>query len=104
MKISPAQALEKLAHADKPFVEVFTHGSLVTEIYQPLGTDQQTPHDRDEVYVIISGTGEFTSEGNRYTFAPGDFFFVPAGAVHRFENFSADFVTWVMFYGPMGGE
>jgi hypothetical protein len=28
----------------------------------------------------------------------------PAGAVHRFENFSNDFVTWVVFYGPQGGE
>jgi hypothetical protein len=24
--------------------------------------------------------------------------------VHRFEDFSDDFCTWVMFYGPEGGE
>jgi hypothetical protein len=24
--------------------------------------------------------------------------------VHRFEEFSADFATWVMFWGPKGGE
>jgi hypothetical protein len=23
---------------------------------------------------------------------------------HRFEEMSADFGTWVMFYGPVGGE
>jgi hypothetical protein len=28
----------------------------------------------------------------------------PLGAKHRFENFSHDFVTWVVFYGPQGGE
>ena len=27
-----------------------------------------------------------------------------AGDVHRFENFGKDFVTWVVFYGPTGGE
>lgn len=30
--------------------------------------------------------------------------FVPAGMTHRFEDFSADFVTWVVFWGPEGGE
>lgn len=35
---------------------------------------------------------------------PGDLLFVPAGVVHRFEEFTDDFATWVMFYGPEGGE
>jgi uncharacterized protein YjlB len=30
--------------------------------------------------------------------------FVPAGTTHRFEDFSADFATWVVFWGPQGGE
>ena len=30
--------------------------------------------------------------------------FVPAGQIHRFEDFSSDFVVWVVFYGPEGGE
>ena len=29
---------------------------------------------------------------------------VPAGAVHRFVDFTDDFGTWVVFYGPEGGE
>jgi mannose-6-phosphate isomerase-like protein (cupin superfamily) len=33
-----------------------------------------------------------------------DLLFVPAKVVHRFEEFSADFATWVMFWGPTGGE
>jgi mannose-6-phosphate isomerase-like protein (cupin superfamily) len=37
-------------------------------------------------------------------FGPGDALFVPAGMKHRFENFSDDFATWIMFYGPEGGE
>jgi len=37
-------------------------------------------------------------------FAPGDMLFVPAKMEHRFEDFSADFATWVLFYGPTGGE
>jgi mannose-6-phosphate isomerase-like protein (cupin superfamily) len=43
-------------------------------------------------------------EVNITTFQQGDILFVPAGSVHRFINFTADFATWVIFYGPEGGE
>ncbi|WP_394749886.1 cupin domain-containing protein [Spongiimicrobium salis] len=104
MKIDKKEALQQLGQQDSPFLELFTHGSLSIEIYKPKGVDLQQPHSRDEVYVIIAGTGEFLNNGIRTNFAPGDFLFVPAGIPHRFENFSPDFSTWVIFYGPEGGE
>lgn len=104
MKLSPQDALKKLNTSDKPFIEVFQHGSLSVEIYKPVDRDLQQPHTRDEIYVVISGEGIFFSDGHRYPFGPGDFLFVPAGIEHRFETFSGDFATWVFFYGPEGGE
>ena len=104
MKIEKATALQKLAESNTLFLELFNHGSLSVEIYKPHQTDHQQPHDRDEVYIIISGSGEFYNGGTRVAFAPHDFLFVPAGTEHRFENFSDDFATWVIFYGPKGGE
>lgn len=89
---------------DKTFVELFKHGSLAVEIYQPKGTDKQKPHTRDEVYVVVSGRGFFVNGRERRPFEPGEVLFVPAGVVHRFEEFSEDFSTWVFFYGPEGGE
>jgi len=74
--------------------------SLALKLYAPRGTDPQTPHTRDEIYIIATGTGEFVRENERITFAPGDVLFAAAGIPHRFENFSDDFATWVMFYGP----
>ena len=44
---------------DKNFTELFKHGTLSIEIYQPKGVDKQKPHTRDEVYVVISGKGFF---------------------------------------------
>ena len=38
------------------------------------------------------------------SFGPGDFLFVPAGPPHRFTDFDGTMSTWVMFYGPDGGE
>lgn len=81
---------------------LFEHGSLELEIYAPRGRDPQEPHDRDEIYVVVSGT--FLNGRRRHRFKPGDLLFVPAGTVHRFEDFSDDFATWVIFYGPSGGE
>lgn len=97
-------AQAQLKASGKLFLEVFTHGTLSVEIYQPVGKDLQQPHDRDEVYVIISGTGNFLCGDEIKPFAPGDFLFVPAGVEHRFLDFSEDFMTWVIFYGPVGGE
>ncbi|MDX1941491.1 MAG: cupin domain-containing protein [Saprospiraceae bacterium] len=104
IKINLAEALQTLAYANKEFIELFSHGTLSVEVYRPSKEDKQTPHDRDEIYVIISGTGTFFCDGQRATFAAGDFLFVPAQVDHRFEDFTEDFATWVFFYGPKGGE
>ena len=104
MVISTAQAAEMLQKQSQLFATVFEHGSLSVEIYRPNGVDLQQPHDRDEIYVVISGSGEFVLEGKVSAFEPGTFIFVPAGAEHRFERFTEDFSTWVLFYGPIGGE
>ena len=111
MKASAADLLKRLPGPKTPrwpagerFAEAFTHGSLLVELYAPSGTDPQTPHDRDEVYFVISGSGEFMVAGERKPFAAGDALWVAAGVEHRFENFSADFAAWVVFYGPPGGE
>ena len=86
------------------FAEVFKHGTLSVEIYAPKGTDPQQPHSRDEVYIVVAGSGDFVCADQRETFGGGDFLFAPAGAIHRFENFTNDLVVWVLFYGPEGGE
>ncbi|MBT8300999.1 MAG: cupin domain-containing protein [Maribacter sp.] len=104
MQINKNQALAQLSLNGSPFKTLFEYGTLSVEIYKPEEIDLQQPHERDEVYIIIAGSGEFLNDGQRTTFEQGDFLFVPAGIEHRFENFSADFSTWVIFYGPDGGE
>jgi len=103
-RLTVANALARLAASGETSERVFAHGSLEVEIYRPRGVDRQKPHTRDEVYVVLSGTGEFVSEGPRRPFEPGEVLFVPAGAEHWFERFSGDFATGVFFYGPEGGE
>jgi len=86
------------------FTQAFAHGSMSLVLFTPRGQDYQTPHDQDELYVILEGSGEFVLAGGRVSFGPGDVLFVPAHKEHRFENFSDDLVTWAVFWGPRGGE
>ena len=88
----------------KRFATIFKRGELLIEIYAPRGVDPQQPHTRDEIYVVIQGGGYFVNGDTRGSFAVGDVLFVPAGVVHRFEEFTDDFATWVIFYGPEGGD
>ena len=103
-RLTVLQGLERLDKSGNLFETLFQHGSLEVEIYRPQVEDQQQPHTRDEVYVVISGSGFFVKGDERKPFEPGEVLFVPAGVVHRFEAFSDDFATWVFFYGPEGGE
>ncbi|MBA2784508.1 MAG: cupin domain-containing protein, partial [Rubrobacteraceae bacterium] len=50
------------------FAEVLGHGSMEVEIYAPRGTDPQTPHTRDELYVVVSGSGTFVNGPERHPF------------------------------------
>ena len=101
-----ADALDAVSkiRQDIPSAFIFEHGTLQVKMYRPSGKDAQKPHSRDEIYVIARGSGWFVNGTNRHAFQAGDMLFVPAGVEHRFEEFSADFSTWVMFYGPEGGE
>jgi len=104
-RASLSEALARLPGADgERFATVIEHGTLTVEIYAPRGTDPQKPHTRDEVYVVMSGTGWFVNGPDRHRFAPGDVLFVPAGVEHRFEEFTDDLALWAMFCTPQGGS
>ena len=103
MKASLDTLLRRIPH-DARFVKAFSHGSMSVELYAPLGIDPQMPHDQDELYFVQAGRADFYLNGETEPCQAGDCFFVPAGAEHRFLNFTHDFVTWVVFWGPKGGE
>src|SRR5687768_4012827 len=85
-------------------VPIFSHGSLVVELYTPVGPGPQRPPTPDAGYCVARGSA-FCFDGERpHSVEAGAFLCVPAGQIHRFEDFSSDFAVWVAFYGPNGGE
>jgi mannose-6-phosphate isomerase-like protein (cupin superfamily) len=88
----------------KRALSLLRHGSLELKLSRPRAPNVQTPHEQDEVYVIIRGRGVLFHDGKRDPFEAGDCLFVAAGTEHRFEDFSDDLAVWVIFYGPPGGD
>lgn len=104
-KVSIEDAISQLSKEEtNRFTTVMQRGSMSVEYYAPQKKDLQKPHKQDELYIIASGTGTFTRDNEKVDCKTGDVLFVPAGIEHRFENFTEDFATWVIFYGPVGGE
>lgn len=85
-------------------VLVLKRGTLDVKLSIPLAPNRQTPHEQDEIYVIIRGRGFLVHEGKRDAFRAGDILFVAAGVDHHYEDFSDDLALWRVFYGVAGGE
>jgi mannose-6-phosphate isomerase-like protein (cupin superfamily) len=49
--------------------------------------DRQQPHEDDEVYVVLAGTGTLQVEDEEIELLEGEAAFVRAGAEHRFTSY-----------------
>jgi hypothetical protein len=101
MQLTIRDALAALGDEGGAYAKLFAQPALDIALYKPDRTDPQTPHLRDEIYVIATGSGQFVQQGDSRPFGPGDLLFVPRGVPHRFEDFTADFSTWVIFFGEV---
>jgi mannose-6-phosphate isomerase-like protein (cupin superfamily) len=58
--------------------------------------DRQQPHEDDEVYFVLEGTGALDVEGKAVELREGHAVFVPAGAEHQFTGYE-QLAVLVMF-------
>jgi mannose-6-phosphate isomerase-like protein (cupin superfamily) len=61
------------------------------------GTDGQSPHTEDEIYVVTAGRATIQAGGERAPVGPGSVIYVPAGEQHRFTDITADLALLVFF-------
>ncbi len=67
-------------------------------------TDDQTPHDEDEIYYVVRGRAVLRVGSSTRDVAPGDCMFVAAGETHRFEAITDDLELLVVFAPAYSGD
>ena len=82
-------ARERLAAAGGGYEIVHASPGLELGVYVLVAPepDRQQPHEDDEVYVVLEGTGVLDVEGERVELRESHAVFVPAGAEHRFSAY-----------------
>jgi mannose-6-phosphate isomerase-like protein (cupin superfamily) len=85
--LAEAQAALESAPGEARSVALFRNGTLQVKLYALCGHDPQTPHTRDEVYIVAEGHGVFFDGEARWPFAPGTFLFAGARR-HRISTAS----------------
>jgi mannose-6-phosphate isomerase-like protein (cupin superfamily) len=74
----PGPPSEKWPDGER-YAQAFEHGTVSLGFCAPVGSDPQSPHERDEIYIVHSGASEFVLNDERLDLAAGDAVFVPAG-------------------------
>jgi mannose-6-phosphate isomerase-like protein (cupin superfamily) len=64
--------------------------------------DRQQPHEDDEIYVVLEGTGVLHVEGREVPVREGTAVFVEAGADHRFTAYEHLSVLVIFERKPAG--
>jgi mannose-6-phosphate isomerase-like protein (cupin superfamily) len=82
-------AKKRLAAANGGYEVVHRSAGLELGVYVLVAPepDRQQPHEDDEVYVVLEGSGVLEVEGERVELREGHATFVPAGAEHRFVGY-----------------
>jgi len=96
-RMTIAGAMQAAADSGERYGILLQQDGIEVGFYAPRETDTQSPHDRDEVYIIQAGNGVFMLGDDEQPFETGDVLFVPAGIPHRFKDFGDDFGAWVVF-------
>ena len=100
---TPEQAREKVARSgDENYGVVCEHGTLELGYYMPRGEDKQSPHDQDEVYVVLRGQGKIAIGDQAINLAKDIVVFVKAGTEHFFHDVTEDLTMLVFFASPNG--
>jgi mannose-6-phosphate isomerase-like protein (cupin superfamily) len=91
-------ALERLRAAGGGYEIVHESPGLELGVYVLIAPepDRQQPHEDDEVYVVLEGSGVIEVAGEPVTIGEGDAVFVEAQVEHRFSAYE-HLATLVIF-------
>ena len=84
-----AAVKERLREAGGGYEIVHESAGLEVGVYILVApeADRQQPHEDDELYIVLEGTGVLEVEGEQVPVKEGTAVFVEAGADHRFSAY-----------------
>jgi mannose-6-phosphate isomerase-like protein (cupin superfamily) len=92
---------EQHRQVGKPWLEFLRVPSLSVGLYAlPAGgTDPQSPHQEDEVYVVVRGRAMLRVADEDRPVRPGSIVFVGKGVEHRFHSIEEP-LSVLVFFAP----
>jgi mannose-1-phosphate guanylyltransferase len=97
--VSTTELVDKLEASETDYLEVLSEDSMRAEIARYPNPAPKTPHDEDELYFIISGTGTVTVGDEMYSVEEGDVVYVEQGTEHDFSDIEEEITALVIFAG-----
>lgn len=94
-----ASEIDRQRRSGKPYLEFLRVPTLSCGIYSlPAGArDLQSPHDEDEVYYVVSGSGRVRVDGEERAVGPGSILYVEATSEHSFFEIDEEMTLLVFF-------
>ena len=98
-----ASEVQSQQTSGQPYREFLRVPSLSCGIYSlPAGaSDLQSPHDEDEVYCVLSGSGRLKVGGEEQSIGAGSVLYVRATSEHSFFEVDED-ITLLVFFASGG--
>jgi mannose-6-phosphate isomerase-like protein (cupin superfamily) len=99
-----AEAKRRLTAANGGYEVVHTAPGLEVGVYVLVAPspDDQSPHEDDEVYVVLEGDGSLEVAGEEVPLSQGEAVFVEAGVPHRFTRY--DTLSLLVVFTPPAAE
>jgi mannose-6-phosphate isomerase-like protein (cupin superfamily) len=99
------EILDGVRGSEDPWHEFLRAGMFSAGVYRLAAgaVDPQTPHEEDEIYVVLAGRAVLDVEGERVPLRRGSVIFVAKRAEHRFLDISEDLELLVLFAPPESG-
>jgi len=95
--VSTTELIEGLEQENTNYVEVLSEDSLSVELARYPNPEPKTPHETDELYFIISGSGMVHVGDERYAIDEGDVVYVEQGVEHDFFDIDDEITALVVF-------
>jgi len=95
--VSTTDLIEQLEQENTNYIEVLSKDALSVELAQYPNPEPKTPHETDELYFVISGSGMVHVGDERFAVDEGDVVYVEQGVEHDFFDIDDEITALVVF-------